>query len=86
VSIVICGGVLLAEEAEYYNRRSLRNARSGREFTDLPEINILEPRKLPVEPDGGGIFNRGRFFKAKIPVELAMAAKVDPAIEKARRW
>jgi predicted transposase/invertase (TIGR01784 family) len=83
VSIVICDGVLLAEEAEYYNRYSLRNARSGREFTDLLAINILELGKLPAEPDGGGLFNWGRFFNAKSPGELAMAAKADPAIKKA---
>jgi hypothetical protein len=29
------------------------------------------------------LFNWGRFFKAKSPGDLAMAAKADPAIEKA---
>jgi predicted transposase/invertase (TIGR01784 family) len=82
VCIVICGGVLLSEEAEYYNTYSLRNARSGKEFTDLMEINILEPEKLPVEPDGR-LFNWGQFFKAKTPEELAMIAKKDPAIAEA---
>jgi predicted transposase/invertase (TIGR01784 family) len=83
VSIVICKGVLLPEEPGYYNKYNLRNARSGREFTDLLEINILEPKKLPAEPDGGALFNWGRFFKAKSPKELAMIAKADPTIEKA---
>jgi hypothetical protein len=71
VSIVICGGVLLPEEPGYYNTYSIRNARSGRECVDLLQINMLEPSKLPKEPDGEALFNWGRFFKAKTPEELA---------------
>jgi hypothetical protein len=82
-SIVICNDVLLSEEAGYYNTYSLRNARTGREFTDLVEINILEPKKLPAEPDGGRLFDWGRFFKAETPEELAMIAEKDPAIKEA---
>jgi predicted transposase/invertase (TIGR01784 family) len=83
VSIVICGGVLLSEETGCYNTHGIRNARSGREFADLLPINILEPSKLPEEPDGEALFNWGQFFKAKSPEELAMAAKRDPAIAEA---
>jgi predicted transposase/invertase (TIGR01784 family) len=81
--VIYCGGVLLPEEAEYYNTYSLRNARSGREFTDVMEINILEPKKLPLEPNGERLFNWGQFFKAETPEELAMAAEKDPAIKEA---
>jgi predicted transposase/invertase (TIGR01784 family) len=82
VCIVICQGILLSEEAEYYNTYSLRNARSGNELTDMVEINILEPAKLPEEPDGS-LFNWGQFFRAKTPEELAMIAEKDPAIAEA---
>jgi hypothetical protein len=30
----------------------IRNVRSGNEFTDKLALHILEPRKLPEEPDG----------------------------------
>jgi predicted transposase/invertase (TIGR01784 family) len=83
VSIVICGGVLLSEEAEYYNSYSIRNARSGAEFTDLLTINILEPGKLPAEPDEGRLYDWGRFFRAETAEELAMAGERDPAIRAA---
>jgi predicted transposase/invertase (TIGR01784 family) len=83
VSIVICGGVLLSEETGYYNTYSIRNVRSGLEFTDVLQINILEPSKLPEEPDGAPLFKWGQFFKAETPEELAMAAKTDPAIREA---
>jgi predicted transposase/invertase (TIGR01784 family) len=83
VSIVICGGVLLSEETGYYNTYSIRNVRSGLEFSDALEINILEPAKLPGEADGGRLFKWGQFFKAETPEELAMAAETDPVIRKA---
>ena len=82
-SIVICDGILLPEEPEYYNTYSIRNARSGLEFADALKISILEPSKLPAEPDGGPLYKWGRFFKAKTPEELAMAAKADPVIAEA---
>jgi predicted transposase/invertase (TIGR01784 family) len=83
ISIVICGGVLLPEEPGYYNTYSIRNVRTGREFVDLMQINILEPAKLPPEPDGSMLFNWGQFFKAETPEELAMAAKTDQVIQEA---
>jgi predicted transposase/invertase (TIGR01784 family) len=83
ICIVICGSILLSEEAEYYNTYSLRNARSGKEFTDVMEIDILEPEKLPAESDDRRLFNWGQFFRAETPKELAMAAEKDPAIAEA---
>jgi hypothetical protein len=83
VSIVICGDILLHEEPGYYNSYSIRNARSGREFTDVLELNILEPKKLPAEPDGGSLFNWGQFFGAETAEELAMIGESDPAIKEA---
>jgi predicted transposase/invertase (TIGR01784 family) len=83
VSIVICGGVLLSEEAGYYNTYSLRNAESGAEFTDVLAINILETGKLPDEPDGGRLYDWGQFFGAKTVEEMAMAGARDPAIREA---
>jgi predicted transposase/invertase (TIGR01784 family) len=81
--IVICGGVLLSEEAGYYNTYSLRNAQSGAEFTDVLAISILEPGKLPDEPDGGRLYDWGQFFRAETAEEMAMAGARDPAIREA---
>jgi predicted transposase/invertase (TIGR01784 family) len=83
VSIVICAGVLLSEEPGYYNSYNIRNVRSGSEFSDVLEINILETGKLPAEPDGGQLFNWGQFFGAETPEELAMIGEKDPAIKEA---
>jgi predicted transposase/invertase (TIGR01784 family) len=83
VSIVICGGVLLPEEPGHYNKYSIRNALTGREFTDTLEIHILELKKLPAEADGQQLVKWGQFFKAETPEELAMAAKTDPVIGEA---
>jgi predicted transposase/invertase (TIGR01784 family) len=83
VNIIICGDVLLPEEPGYYNTYSIRNVRSGLEFVDLLRIVILEPSKLPKEPDGEPLYNWGRFFQAETPEELAMIAKTDPAIKEA---
>jgi predicted transposase/invertase (TIGR01784 family) len=82
-SIVICGETLLNEEPGYYNSYSLRNVRTGREFTDLLTVNVLEPGKLPVEPDGSRLFHWGRFFKVKSLEELNMIRDTDPMITKA---
>jgi predicted transposase/invertase (TIGR01784 family) len=81
--IVICDSVLLFEEPGYYNRYSLRNDRSGRELTDLLEIIILEPSKLPAEFDGSPLYNWMLFFKAETAEELAMIAERDAAIAEA---
>jgi predicted transposase/invertase (TIGR01784 family) len=83
VSIVICGQTLLHEEPGYYNTYSLRNVRTGREFTDILEINVLEPGKLPAQPDGSRLFHWGRFFKVKSREELSMVRNTDPMIDKA---
>jgi predicted transposase/invertase (TIGR01784 family) len=92
VSILICEGILIPEEQTYYNKYSIRNKRSGSEFTDLIEINVLELAKLPTmpdgsllakEPDGGRLYNWARFFKAKTREELVMVAEKDPAIKQA---
>jgi predicted transposase/invertase (TIGR01784 family) len=83
VSIIICGETLLHEEPEYYNCYSLRNIKTGREFTDLLTISVLEPGKLPVEPDGSRLFNWGQFFKVKSREELNMVKDADPMINKA---
>jgi predicted transposase/invertase (TIGR01784 family) len=80
VSIIICDGALLPEEPGYYNKYTIRNVRSGGQFTDKLAIHIMEPCKLPVEPDGSKLFKWGCFFKAKTPEELAMAAQTDPMV------
>jgi predicted transposase/invertase (TIGR01784 family) len=83
VNIIICCDTLLYEEPGYYNTYKLCNIRSGREFTGLVELNILEPGKLPAEPDGEKLFNWGQFFGAETPEELAMIGEKDPAIKEA---
>jgi hypothetical protein len=48
----------------YHNGYSLRNVRTGREFTDLLTVNVLEPGKLPVEPDGSLLFHWGSSLRS----------------------
>jgi predicted transposase/invertase (TIGR01784 family) len=81
--IVICGETLLFEEPGYYNCYSLRNVRTGREFTDILTVNVLEPGKLPAQPDGSLLFHWGQFFNVKSREELSMVKDTDPMINKA---
>jgi hypothetical protein len=57
--------------------------RTGREFTDILTVYVLEPGKLPAQPDGSRLFNWGQFFKARSREELNMVRNTDPMINKA---
>jgi predicted transposase/invertase (TIGR01784 family) len=85
VSIVICDEVLIKEEADYYNSYSLLNRKTGREFLDLLEIDVLDVRKLPAGGDGEKLYRWAEFFKAKGREEYRMMAEqmTEPAIKEA---
>jgi predicted transposase/invertase (TIGR01784 family) len=82
VCLFIVNGILIPEEKNYYNRYSIRNSKTGTEFTDLIELNTLELPKLPLETDDSMLWNWGRLFQSETEEELNMVAEKDPAIKK----
>jgi predicted transposase/invertase (TIGR01784 family) len=82
VCLFIVNGILIPEEKNYHNRYSIRNQKTGTEFTDLIELNTLELPKLPVETDNSMLWNWGRLFQSETEEELNMVAEKDPAIKK----
>jgi predicted transposase/invertase (TIGR01784 family) len=82
---IICDEVLLKEETGYYNSYRLINRKSGREFSNLLEINVLDLEKVPVRGDGGKLYRWAEFFKAKGREEYRMLAEKvkEPGIKEA---
>jgi predicted transposase/invertase (TIGR01784 family) len=83
VSIIIMNEVLVPEEEAYYNRYSLRNNKSGNEFCDLMELNILELPKLPEDSDNRTLWTWGKFLRSRSEKEFKMVAEKDPIVKKA---
>jgi hypothetical protein len=83
VSIIICCETLLNEEPGYYTTYKLCNIRSGREFTGLVEPEHFGDREAPCRAGRREIIQRGQFFGAETPEELAMIGEKDPAIKEA---
>jgi predicted transposase/invertase (TIGR01784 family) len=83
VCIFIVDDVFIPEEKDYYNRYSIRNSKTGTEFTDLLELNTLELPKLPRETDGSILWDWGQLFLSETEEELNMVAEKDPVIKKA---
>jgi hypothetical protein len=48
----------MEEEESYINKYELRNKKTGKLFTDLLEVIILELPKLPEKTDGQGAWRR----------------------------
>jgi predicted transposase/invertase (TIGR01784 family) len=83
ISIIIMDDILIPEEKCYYNEYGIINKRTGREFTNLLGINVLELPKLPEAPDRSRLWNWGQFFRSKTEEEFAMAAERDKDIGRA---
>jgi predicted transposase/invertase (TIGR01784 family) len=83
ISIIIIDDILIPEEPGYYNEYALCNRASGRPFTELLGVNILELPKLPKESDGSALWFWGNFFRSKGEEEFQMAAEQDPGVRKA---
>jgi predicted transposase/invertase (TIGR01784 family) len=83
ISIIIMDDILLPEETGYYNKYGLCNLESGKLFSDLLGVNILELTKLPKKADGNPLWYWGRFFKSEKEEEFAMVAEKEPGVKKA---
>jgi predicted transposase/invertase (TIGR01784 family) len=81
ISLIVMEGILVPEEESYYNSYGLLNRKTGRTFTDLLEINVLELPKLPEKDDGSGIWKWGRLLRSRTEEEYMEAALRDPQIE-----
>lgn len=51
ISIIILDKNLINDSKEYHNKYILVDKKTGSQFTDLLEINILELNKLPKDND-----------------------------------
>jgi predicted transposase/invertase (TIGR01784 family) len=73
------------EETGYYNSYRLINRKSGKEFSNLLEINVLDLEKVPAREDGGKLYRWAEFFKAKGREEYKMLAEKvkEPGIKEA---
>jgi predicted transposase/invertase (TIGR01784 family) len=83
ISIIIMNDILVPEEEKYYNRYGLYNRESGRQFTNLVEINILELPKLPQSDNGERLWIWGQFLRSEKEEEFKMVAEKDPGVKKA---
>jgi predicted transposase/invertase (TIGR01784 family) len=77
----------LFQKLKFWNSLSYRliNRKSGREFSNLLEINVLDLRKVPVSEDGRKVYQWAEFFKAKGREEYRMLAEGvrEPGIKEA---
>jgi predicted transposase/invertase (TIGR01784 family) len=80
ISVVICDHLLLPEETAYLNTYELRNTESGKRFTDLIKVIILELPKVPEEDDGTAIWPWMQFFKCRKLEEFDMLAAKHPEV------
>jgi predicted transposase/invertase (TIGR01784 family) len=68
---------------DYYNEYGIINRKTGKEFSDLLGIYVLELPKLPEAPDGRRVWPWGRFFRSLSEEEMLMAAGNDGEIKQA---
>jgi predicted transposase/invertase (TIGR01784 family) len=73
---------LITENRDYHNCYRLYDPKTGSEFTDLLEVNVLELPKLP-QDDGSGLWDWLKFLNAKTEEELTMLAQKNPQVGKA---
>jgi predicted transposase/invertase (TIGR01784 family) len=86
ISVIITDYTLLSAEASqnpmhYMNTFELRNNKTGKLFTDLQRIVILELPKVPEEDDGQTIWPHLRFFKCRTEEEIDMLLKKHPEVQ-----
>jgi predicted transposase/invertase (TIGR01784 family) len=82
ISIFITDFVLVPENTDYHNCYTLYDPRTGSQFTDLLEVDVLEIPKLQ-QDDGTELWNWMKFLSAKQKEEFDMAAQKSPQVEKA---
>ena len=83
ISIVITDFVLINENESYYNRYRLYDNKTGSEFTNAIEINVLELPKLSQKQDDSELWEWLRFLNSENEEELTMLAENNLAIKKA---
>lgn len=84
ISIVICNHRMVEEEG-YMNVYELRNEKSGKLFTDLVKVIILELPKVPEYKDGRAVWPWLKFMKGRTAEEQEALAKKYPEVAMAVR-
>jgi predicted transposase/invertase (TIGR01784 family) len=84
ISIVICNHTMVEEE-NYVNGYELRNVKTGKLFTDLIKLIILELPKIPERGDGQAVWPWLRFMKGRTAAEQEALAAENPEVEMAVR-
>ena len=72
----------LKHDNKYHNRYSLCD-KTGKQFTDILEVNTLELSKLPETADGTALWAWLKFLKSESKEEFEMVAEKNPTIGKA---
>ena len=84
IHVSILDFVHFEDDEECYRTITFCDKKTGKEYTDLMEIQILELQKLPADlKDGDGLINWMRFFVGKNRKEFEEMAKTDEYIEEA---
>jgi predicted transposase/invertase (TIGR01784 family) len=83
ISVMICQETLLKEEPGYVNSYLFLNEKTGKPFTDLLKLVIIELNKLPRDEDGTELYLWLQFLKAKTKEDLDMLGKKHEEIGKA---
>ncbi|WP_081503627.1 Rpn family recombination-promoting nuclease/putative transposase [Treponema primitia] len=83
ICVVIANHILCPEEEHYLNSYDLRNPITGRLFTDLLKVVILELPKVPETDDNRAIWPWLQFFKCKTKEDFTMLAKTHPEVKPA---
>ena len=82
VSIIITDYILIEDNKDYHNQFRYRT-KSGMEFTDLMEINVLELSKLPSQADSSELWYWMKFINADNEEEIDMLEQRNPHMSKA---
>jgi len=82
ISIIITDYTLKPNNEKYHNRFSLADE-TGKQFTDILEVNTLELSKLPETEDGTPLWDWLKFLKSESKEEFDMIAEKNPVINKA---
>ena len=83
ICILITDYTQIPENDCYHNRYRLFDPKTGSEFTDLVEVDVLELPKLPHNTDGTALWDWLKFLAAREEEELKMLAEKSPQIGKA---
>jgi predicted transposase/invertase (TIGR01784 family) len=82
ISIVITNYVLISENEAYHNSYTLCDMKTGSEFTDVVEVDVLELPKLPPQGDGTALGDWLQFLKSGSEDDLTVIAQKSPELKK----